>query len=210
MRFNPVNLTMARKSSMEQRIVELFHQSIEAKMNAGEALAPQLAAASRRCVRQLIEGRKLLCAGNGASASMAGILCQNLLHQYRLERPGFPVIALHSDAALLTGIGDHHNFSEVFSRQVRTLGEAGDLLILFSTGEDPANLTQAIHSAHGRGVSVIAFSASGDNNLRALLDQSDLDICVRHDDPHRIQEIQLLGVFSLCDLIDQQLFGGID
>ena len=195
---------------MEQRIIELFHQSIEAKMNSGEALAPQLVTASQRCVEQLLEGHKLLCAGNGASAAMAGILCQNLMQQYRLERPGFAAIALHNDAGLMTGIASHHNFSEVFSRQVRTLGDSGDLLILFSTGEDPANLTQAIHAAHDRNMSVIAFSASKDNNLRSLLDNNDVNVCVEHSDPHRIQEVQLLCLFSLCDLIDQQLFGGID
>ena len=195
---------------IQQRVIELFHRSIEAKMNAGESLAPQLVAASQLCVAQLLNGHKLLCAGNGASAAMASILCQNLVHQYRLERPGFAAICLSAEAGLLTGIGSQHNFSEVFSRQVKTLGEAGDLLIVFSTGEDPANLTQAVHAAHDRGVDVLAFSAAGDSNLRSLLSSNDLDICVDNSDVHRIQEVQLLSLFALCDLIDRQLFGGIN
>ncbi|MGS2724627.1 D-sedoheptulose-7-phosphate isomerase [Porticoccus sp. GXU_MW_L64] len=195
---------------MEQRVIELFHRSIEAKMNVGEGLAPLLASASQRCVASLLEGRKLLCAGNGVSAAMASILCQNLLHQYRLERPGFAAISLSGEAGLLTGIGSQHNFSEVFSRQVKTLGETGDLLVLFSTGEDPANLSQAAHAAHDRGLNIIAFTAPGDHNLRSLLADDDLDVCADHPDVHRVQEIQLLSLFALCDLIDDQLFGGID
>ena len=193
---------------MEQRIIELFHQSIEAKMNTGEVLAPQLVAASQLVVSQLLDGRKLLCCGNGASAAMAGIFCQNLLHQYRLERPGFPAMTLNADAGLITGIASHHSFSEVFSRQVRTLGEPDDLLVAFSTGEDAANLGQAIHTAHDRGMGVMAFTAEGDDDLRALLRDEDLNLYIPLDDPQRIQEVQLLSLFAICDLIDQQLFGG--
>lgn len=195
---------------MEQRIIELFHQSIEAKMNAGEALAPQLVSASELAVARLLEGHKLLCCGNGASASMAGILTQNLLHQYRLERPGFPAIALHADASLLSGIAEHNHFNEVFSRQVRTLGNAGDLLVLFSTGRAAHNLAQAISASHERDMNVIAFTAQDDDDLRALLGEGDIDICVPHHDPHRIQEVQLLSLFAVCELIDEQLFGGIE
>ncbi|MCV6603920.1 MAG: SIS domain-containing protein, partial [Porticoccaceae bacterium] len=159
---------------------------------------------------RLLEGRKLLCAGNGTSAAMASILCQNLLHQYRLERPGFAAVNLSAEAGLLTGIGSQQNFSEVFSRQVKTLGEPGDLLVLFSTGEDAANLSQAVHAAHDRGVNLVAFTASGDSNLRSLLGDDDLDIGVDNNDVHRVQEVQLLSLFALCDLIDEQLFGGIN
>lgn len=193
---------------MEQRIIELFHQSIEAKMNTGEMLAPQLVTASQLIVAQLLEGRKLLCCGNGISAAMANIFCQNLLHQYHLERPGFPALALHTDAGLITGIANHHSFSEIFSRQVRTLGEPGDLLVVFGTGDDAANLAQAIHTAHDRGMNVIAFTVDGDANLQALLRDEDLNIYIPLTDPHRIQEVLLLSLFAICDLIDQQLFGG--
>lgn len=192
---------------MQQRIIELFHQSIEAKMNTGEMLAPLLVDASATCVTSLLEGNKLLCAGNGISAAMAGIFCQNLIHQYQLERPGFPAIALHADAALLSGIATNHNFNEVFSRQVRTLGNSGDLLVTFSTGEDAANLSQAVHTAHDRDMTVIAFSAGNDDNLRSLLRDSDIDVYIPLADIHRIQEIQLLSLYSVCDLIDYQLFG---
>lgn len=195
---------------MEQRVIELFHQSIEAKMNSGEVLAPLLVAASEITVASLLEGKKLLCCGNGVSGNMAAILCHNLLHQYKLERPGFPAVNLQADSGLLTGIANHHSVSEIFSRQVRTLGEAGDLLIAFSTGDDPANLAQAIHTAHDRGMQVIAFTADGDDNLRSLLSENDLELCTHHSDSHRIQEVQLLCLFAMCDLIDQQLFGGIN
>jgi D-sedoheptulose 7-phosphate isomerase len=180
---------------MESSVIELFHQSIEAKMACGEMLAPLIANASTRVVEQLLQERKVLSCGNGLSASLSSMLTQSLMLQYQLERPGFPAIALNSN-------------SEVFSKQVRTLGQSGDVLVLFSHGTNPSNLVQAIQTAHDRSMSVIGFTGSGDTDLSALLSEEDIEIRVNNPDPHRITEIQMLSLFCLCELIDQQLFGG--
>ena len=193
---------------MESRVIELFHQSIEAKMAAGEALAPLLASASTKTVEQLLQGHQVLCCGNGLSAALSNIFTQSLLLQYKLERPGFPAICLNNDSTLLTAIGHYHSVSEMFSRQVKTIGQPGDLLVIFSLGTNPSNLVQAIHTAHDRDMSVIGFTGAGDKDLSALLSGDDIEIRVDHTDRHRIQEVHLLSIFCLCELIDQQLFGG--
>tara|TARA_R110000822_G_scaffold187752_23_gene326889 strand:- start:3479 stop:4066 length:588 start_codon:yes stop_codon:yes gene_type:complete len=193
---------------MESNVIEQFHQSIEAKMACGEILAPLIVEASSRVVQQLLQEHKILCCGNGLSASLANMLTQSLMLQYKLERPGFPAISLNSNSATITAIGHHHSASEVFSKQVRTLGQAGDLLIIFSNGTNPSNLVQAIHTAHDRSMSVIGFTGAGDTDLSALLSGEDIEIQVDHHDRHRISEVQMLSLFCLCELIDQQLFGG--
>ena len=88
------------------------------------------------------------------------------------------------------------------------MGQPGDLLVIFSNGTNPSNLVQAIQTAHDRAMSVIAFTGSKDTDLAALLINNDINIRVDHDDPHRVSEIHLLSLFCLCELIDQQLFGG--
>ena len=88
------------------------------------------------------------------------------------------------------------------------MGQPGDLLIIFSNGTSPSNLVQAIQTAHDRSMFVIGFTGAGDTDLSALLSGEDIEIRVDHNDPHRISEIQLLSLFCLCELIDQQLFGG--
>ncbi|MEH6467289.1 MAG: SIS domain-containing protein [Porticoccus sp.] len=193
---------------MQSSVIEQFHQSIEAKMACGETLAPLIVDASSRVVQQLLQEHKLLCCGNGLSASLSNMFTQSLMLQYKLERPGFPAISLNSNSATITAIGHHHSVSEVFSKQVRTLGQSGDLLVIFSNGTNPSNLVQAIHTAHDRSMSVIGFTGSGDVDLSALLSGDDIEIQVNHDDRHRIIEIHMLSLFCLCELIDQQLFGG--
>lgn len=193
---------------MESSVIEQFHQSIEAKMACGETLAPLIVSASSRIVQQLLLEHKILCCGNGLSASLSNMFTQSLMLQYKLERPGFPAICLNSNSATLTAIGHHHSISEVFSKQVRTLGQPGDLLCIFSNGTNPSNLVQAIQTAHDKSMLVIGFTGSDDTDLSALLSGDDIEIRVDHHDPHRISEIQILSLFCLCELIDQQLFGG--
>lgn len=193
---------------MESSVIELFHQSIEAKMAAGETLAPLIAKASSKTVEHLLQGHKVLCCGNGMSAALSNMFTQSLVLQYQLERPGFPAVCLNNDSTLITAIGHYHSVSELFSRQVKTLGQPGDLLVIFSLGTNPSNLVQAIHTAHDRGMSVIGFTGAGDRDLAALLSGDDIEIRVDHSDRHRISEVHLLSLFCLCDLIDKQLFGG--
>lgn len=177
-------------------------------MACGEALAPRIVNASSRVVQQLLQEHKILCCGNGLSASLSNMFTQSLMLQYKLERPGFPAISLNSNSATITAIGHHHSVSEVFSKQVRTLGLPGDLLVIFSNGTNPSNLVQAIHTAHDRSMSVIGFTGAGDTDLSALLSGDDIEIQVDHDDRHRVSEVHMLSLFCLCELIDQQLFGG--
>ena len=178
-------------------------------MSCGEALAPAIAAASQLITQQLLQEKKVICCGNGIGASLAAILTQCLTLQHRFERPGLPALNLASDPALLSAIAEQHS-SEIFSKQLRTLGQPGDLLVTFSIGNNPADLIQSIHVAHDREMHVIAFSTDQDRDLAALLNSNDIAINISNNEPHRAAEIHLLSLFSVCELIDQQLFGGTE
>ena len=88
---------------MDQRVITLFHESIEAKMQAGEYLAPLLADASEMIVHSLLNGGKLLIAGNGTSSANSQILTTNLINRFERERPSLPAITLSVDFALQIG-----------------------------------------------------------------------------------------------------------
>lgn len=176
-------------------------------MSCGEAMAPAIVAASERITQQLLQEGKVLSCGNGLCSALAGMFTQCLTLHYQFERPGLPAVNMSSDASLLNTIAEHHS-SEVFSRQVRALGQPGDTLVVFSDGKNAANLVQAVHTAHDREMSVVAFCTDADHNLAALLGSHDIAIVASHTQAHRVAEIHLLGLFAVCELIDQQLFGG--
>lgn len=193
---------------MEQRVIELFHHSIEAKMSAGEALVYPIVGSTSLLVEALLAGNRVFTCGNGLSATLASTLSYLLLNQFRIERPGFAAQCLSSDAVNATGLGQQSNFTEIYSRQLRALSRPGDILVLFSANSNASNLVQATLTAHDREMTVIAFTGPGDTNISALLTGEDIEARVDVSDPYHIQEIQLLSLFTLCELIELHLFGG--
>ena len=69
---------------MDQRVITLFHESIEAKMQAGEQLAPLIAHASQCIVEALLNEKKVLTCGNGISAAHAHIFTANLMNSLNM------------------------------------------------------------------------------------------------------------------------------
>jgi len=176
-------------------------------MSCGELVAPSIASASQLITQQLLTGNKVICCGNGLSSSLASMFSQCLILQHRFERPGLPALNLSNNQDVVSAIAEQH-VSEVYSKQLHSLGQQGDILTTFSTGSNPANLVQAIHTAHDREMHVVAFTTDQDHDLLALLSGDDVAITISNIEPHRVAEIHLLGLFSVCELIDQQLFGG--
>ncbi|MYM64674.1 SIS domain-containing protein [Pseudomaricurvus sp. HS19] len=193
---------------MEQRIITLFHESIEAKMQAGEYLAPLLCEASEMLVHCLVNEGRILVAGNGISAANAQILSASLCNRFERERPGLPAMTLGMDVTTQTAIACDISFNEIYARQVRALGHPGDVLVLISTTGNPNNLVQAVAAAHERDMNVIALAGPDGGNMASVLDAHDLELRVPVYDTVRLHEIHLLSIFCLCDLVDQQLFGG--
>ena len=192
---------------MEQRVISLFHESIEAKMQAGEALAPLIVEASDIIVHCLVGGGKILAAGNGASAANAQVLSSNLINRFERERPGLPAFTLGMDFSTQTSIANDFGYNDIFAKQIRALGNPGDCLVMFSTSGNPNNLVQAVAAAHEREMNVLMFSGRDGGNVASVLDAHDLEIRVPINARARIHEIHLLCNFCLCDLIDQHLFG---
>lgn len=193
---------------MEQRVIEIFNTSIAAKMSAGETLVLPIVEAASLMVERLLEEKRIYTCGNGISLSLANTLAHCLLHRFRIERPGFPAFCLSSNALNATGLSRQGGFSDLYSSQLRALGQTGDLLVSFSSGSNDHNLLQAVKAAHDRDLTVIAFTSRNDADISALITGEDVELRVELDDQYRVQEIQLLSLFAICDLIEYQLFGG--
>src|ERR1700761_2812683 len=113
-----------------------FPESLQEAIRVFEALKEHeqtLHVASQWCVQALRSDAKLLLCGNGGSASEAQHLAGELMGRYKENRRALPAVALTSDAAVVTCIGNDYSFDDIFARQVRALGHAGDILIVFTT-----------------------------------------------------------------------------
>ncbi len=194
----------------QERIKQHFLDGIETKQMAMEMLAPSIEQASDSMVNALLNGGKILTCGNGGSAGDAQHFSSELLNRFERERPSLPAIALTTDSSTITSIANDYSYNEIFSKQIRALGNTGDVLLAISTSGNSANVVQAIQAAHDREMTVIALTGKDGGDMSSLYLPEDIEIRVPSDVTARIQEVHLLAIHCLCDLIDWQLFGPID
>ena len=190
-----------------ERIRTSFTDSIQTKINAADAIINIIAEASEEMVQALLEGHKILSCGNGGSACDALHFSSEMLNRFKQERPGLPAIALSADIATLTSIANDYHFSDIFAKQVRALGQAGDILLAISTSGNSTNIVNAIKAAHDKNMGVIALTGYDGGKIPDYLQEKDIEIRVPAFDTARIQETHLLIIHCLCDIIDFRLFG---
>ncbi|WP_027159071.1 phosphoheptose isomerase [Methylobacter luteus] len=194
--------------SLQDRIINHFSDSIQTKQDAMASLCELIEFASQRLVAALLNDKKILSCGNGGSAANAQFLSSAMLNQFERERPSLPAIALTTDTTALTAIANAYHFDEIFAKQIRALGQSGDILVAYSDASDAANLAKAVTTAHDKDISVIALTGQDGGMIAPLLNETDIEIRVPSSSIARIQEVHLLITHCLCDLIDHQLFGG--
>jgi D-sedoheptulose 7-phosphate isomerase len=189
------------------RITQHFNESARIKAEALSVLAEPLERASELMVRCLMEEGKILACGNGGSAADAQHFAAELLNRFEMERPGLAAMALTTDSSTLTSIANDYDYDQVFSKQVRALGQPNDVLLAISTSGNSRNVLEAIHAAHDRQMTVVALSGKDGGMLKDLLGANDIHLCVPHGNTARIQEVHILCLHCVCDAIDCLLLG---
>ncbi len=189
------------------RISQHFADSAQTKLDAMELLAAPLAGAAEMMVGALVNNGKILACGNGGSAADAQHFAAELVGRFELERQGLAAIALTTDSSILTAVGNDYGYKAVFERQVRALGQPGDVLLAISTSGNSSSIVEAIRAAHDNELHVVALTGKGGGEIGQILHDSDVHICVPSDRTARIQEVHLLTIHCLCDAIDCMLLG---
>jgi D-sedoheptulose 7-phosphate isomerase len=193
--------------SLQDRVINHFSDSIHVKQDAMESLSELIVYAAQKIVEALIDNKKVLTCGNGGSAGDAQHFSSEMLNRYERERPALPAIALTTDTLTITSVANDYNFDEVFSKQLRALGQAGDILLVYTTSGNSSNIINTVKTAQDREITVIALTGKEGGSLASILKESDIEIRVPSKSTARIQEVHLLITHCLCDLIDTQLFG---
>ena len=192
---------------LQTRISQHFTDSAQLKLQAVRLLSEPLARAAEKMVRCLGNDGRILACGNGGSAADAQHFAAELLNRFEMERAPLAAVALTTDTSTLTSIANDYDYNQVFSKQVRGLGRAGDVLLAISTSGNSPNVIEAIHAAHDRRMTVVALTGKKGGKMAGLLGSDDIHICVPADRTARIQEVHLLCLHCMCDAIDCLLLG---
>jgi len=186
-----------------------FHDAAQAAAEAADALSVPVAEAAHIVVNAFLGNHRVFACGNGGSAADAEHLVAELVGRLEQERPGLPAIALTSNSSTLTALGNDYGYQDVFARQVRALGNAGDVLFAISASGNSANVIAAVDAAIEREMTVIALTGATGGRIAEHLRAVDRQIGVPATRIMRVQELHRIAIHALCDVIDSVLLGGM-
>jgi len=192
---------------LQERVTKQFSDSIATKQAALQVLVPHILAAGKLMTLPSRLRDSAMSCGNGGSAADSQHFSAELLNRFERERPGLAGIALTTDTSTLTSIANDYEYNDVFAKQVRALGRAGDVLLAISTSGNSPNVMRAIDAAHEKGVHVVALTGRDGGKMAPQLKAGDIEIRVPAKVTARIQEVHLVALHCMCDLIDLHLFG---
>ncbi|MBL8394866.1 MAG: phosphoheptose isomerase [Candidatus Accumulibacter sp.] len=192
---------------LTSRIAQHFKDSAQTKLDAIELLAAPIARAIEAMVGCLLNNGKILACGNGGSAADAQHLAAELVGRFELERHELAAIALTTDSSILSAIANDYGYQAIFAKQVRALGQPGDVLVAISTSGNSPNVVAAIEVAHENDLRVVALTGKSGGAIGEMLHDGDVHICVPAERTARIQETHVLAIHCLCDGIDCLLMG---
>src|SRR3989344_3528392 len=185
----PLKYNTDQRFDLIERIKYHFDQSVQTKVMALEVLSEPIAQASQLLVECLLDNHKILTCGNGGSAGDAQHFSGEMLNRFECERPSLPAIALSTDTSTITAIANDYSYEEIFSKQIKALGQPGDVLLAFTTSGNSKNILQAVEVAHARDLKVIALTGKEGGQLGFMLNHQDVEIRVPSDSTARIQEV---------------------
>jgi D-sedoheptulose 7-phosphate isomerase len=190
-----------------QRVIQIFNESLALQRECVESLSPIVVKAAHLLAACVFADRKVLSCGNGGSAASANYFVSQMLSRFEIERPGLPAIALTGDGITLTAIGCDYQFADMFARQIRALGQSGDVLVAISTSGAATNIVSAIDAAHDREMRVVLLTGCDGGHAALNLGHDDIEIRVPSFARRRIHEVHLILIHCLCELVDRQLLG---
>ena len=196
-------------TTLQERVSAHFAESIRAKQEAEKVLVEPTAQAAELMLQCLMNDGKILACGNGGSAADAQHFAAEMTGRFEKERMELAAVALTTDTSALTAIGNDYGFDHVFSKQVRALGRAGDVLVGISTSGNSTNIIEAIKAAHERDMHVIAMTGRDGGKIAAMLKDTDVLLNVPYPRTARIQENHILLIHAMCDCIDSALLEGM-
>ena len=189
---------------MKDIITQAFDQSIRVKQAFLRENLATLTAAIEALVAGFRCGNKLLIFGNGGSAADAQHIAAEFTNRFLIEREPLPAIALTTDTSALTAIANDYDYTQIFSKQVKALGKAGDIALAISTSGNSPNVLAALAVCRQLSIKTIGLTGGSGGKMAGQVDYL-LSVSEGRNSP-RIQETHILIGHVICEIVDHQLF----
>jgi len=183
----------------------IIRESIKSSILVHERLfdiAGDIKKASELMVKCIISGNKVIFAGNGGSAADSQHLAAELVNRFRMERKPMAGLALTTDTSVITSIGNDYSFDDIFTKQLKALGQKGDVFLAISTSGNSRNILNALRVARDMEIGSIGLTGKGGGSMKDLVD---VLIDVPSTDTARIQEAHILIGHILCEIVEREM-----
>ena len=188
---------------MEDYIIKIFQESCQTTESFINDNLMRVVAVIDAVTAALKAGNKILLFGNGGSAADAQHLAGEFVNRFIIERPPLPAIALTTDTSVITSIGNDYDFSEIFSKQIRAIGQKGDIAWGMSTSGTSANVVKAMETAKKIGMVTIGLTGRDGGEIARIVDHA---LIVSSTSTPRIQEVHITVGHAICEMVDFKLF----
>jgi D-sedoheptulose 7-phosphate isomerase len=185
-------------TALHEAILRKSRESASTKEKFFTENADRIVACCTDMARRFDDGGKLLVMGNGGSSCDAAHVSVEFMHPIIEKRPPLPALALNTDTALLTAVGNDQDFAMAFLEQLRMLGKSGDIALGISTSGKSANINRALQAAKEMGLLTVGFSGRDGGRMPEYCDYC---FTAPSFSIHRIQETHETLLHVVWDLI---------
>jgi D-sedoheptulose 7-phosphate isomerase len=180
------NIVAAKKLLLDSDTLEEFNQAVIA------------------VITRYKQGGRLYIAGNGGSAADAQHLAAEFVSKLCKDRAPLPAEALTVDTSILTAIGNDYGYDLVFSRQLLGKATIKDIFLGISTSGNSKNIINAINTCRELKIPSILFCGKDGGAAKNLADYA---IIAPGIQTSTIQELHIILAHTLCECVEQAIFG---
>lgn len=188
---------------MEDYIIKIFRESSQLKESFVNENLTRIVSVVEAVTAALKGGNKILLFGNGGSAADAQHLAAEFVNRFVIERPPLPAIALTTDTSVITSIGNDYDFADIFSKQIRAVGQKGDVAWGMSTSGASVNVIKGFEAARKIGMVTVGLTGRDGGEIARIVDHA---LNVSSSSTPRIQEVHITVGHVICEMVDFRLF----
>lgn len=192
---------------MKKEIQEIINEQIDNLENLkNNDFCEKIEEISQIIINALKNNKKIMIAGNGGSASDAQHFAGEIVGRFLLERKGMAAIALNTDTSVITCIANDYSFDDIFSRQIESIGQEGDIFIGISTSGNSQNIIKGIEMCKNNNIKTITFLGKDGGKLKNI---SDTYLLLPYKSTARVQEHHIMAIHLICEIVEKAMTEGV-
>ena len=188
---------------MKETVTKELDDHINIIKSLSKNLSDTIVGTSKTITDCYKDGGKVILIGNGGSASDSQHIAAELVGKFKLDRKSLPAIALTTNTSIITALANDYGYDTVFSRQLESLANDKDVLIVISTSGNSPNILRAVDTAKSKNIKVVGMTGRNGGKLKNMVD---ILINIPSDDTPRIQEGHITVGHIICGLVEKELF----